>query len=287
MTSPGDGTNGAGSGTGFPDRPIKLIALDLDGTLIGHDLEVSRRNRRAIRKAQEAGVLVSICTGRMFQATLPFARRLRITTPLICYQGAWIGDPVSGERLFHQPVPLDLAREVVGIGQGRGYTVQAYVDDAFYVDRVTPEARIYEGISLVKARPVGNLLEFLHQPPTKVVIVTDEQTTMSLVPELAGRFGEKLFITRSYPLFTEAVHPSVSKGLALARLAELCGVDLAETMAVGDNLNDYQLVQAAGFGVAMGNAAPEVKSIAQHVTASVAEDGVAEAIERFVLASRA
>ncbi len=261
----------------------KLLAMDLDGTLIGNDLVISDRVQRAVAQAASAGVRPTLATGRMFQASMPFASLLKITAPLICYQGAMIRDPVSGETLFHLPVPLDAAREAIAEAERLGHVALGYVDDWVYAGPDSPEARFYAKHSQVQPRFVGNLLDWLKEPPTKLVIVTTEDQTDANVRHFRELFGSRLNVTKSYPLFTEVIHPSVSKGAALARLAELLQVEQAEVVALGDNLNDQDMVAYAGLGIAMGNGASSVKAVAKWVTASQADDGVAVAIEQRVL----
>ena len=266
-------------------REIRLIAIDLDGTLIDERLTIAPRVKRAIAAAQAQGVTVTLASGRMFAAMVPFAQELNITAPLICYQGGLVRHPVSGETTFHLAVPTALAREVVALARARGIQGNAFVDDRLHVETLTPEAEVYKRIANVEATVVPDLADFLqHNPSSKLVLVNlDEAKTDRLVEELSAHFGGRLGITKSHPYYTEAIHPDVNKGRALTQLAETLDVPLAQVMGIGDNLNDLSLVRTAGFGVAMGNGAPRVKAAADFVTASYEEDGVAVAIEQHVL----
>src|SRR6478672_9487270 len=122
---------------------IRLIAIDLDGTLVGDDLVISPANRAAIAAAQAQGVRVTLATGRMFRSTVPFARDLDITTPLICYQGALIRDPVSGATVFHQALPLAVALDVIGALRAEGLYPNAYLNDNLYVAEINPGTDYY------------------------------------------------------------------------------------------------------------------------------------------------
>ena len=262
----------------------RLLAMDLDGTLIGNDLLLSERVKRAVARAAAAGVRPALATGRMFRASLPFARELAITAPLICYQGALIRE-VEGDRvLYHQPVPLELARDAIAAAQARGLVALGYIDDWCYAGQDTPEAQFYARHSRVQPRFVGDLLAWLQEPPTKIVVVSTAEQTDANVAEFRRRFGERLNVTKSYPLFTEIIHPEVSKGRALARLAELLGVGREEVAAIGDNLNDLDMLEYAGLGIAMGGSAALVQQQADWVCPPEAEDGVAVAIEERILA---
>ncbi|MDP2743679.1 MAG: Cof-type HAD-IIB family hydrolase [Dehalococcoidia bacterium] len=267
--------------------PYRLVALDLDDTLLGRDLVFSSKAKRAIQRVKEIGVLVTLATGRMFQSALPFAQELEITLPLICYQGALVRDPISREVLFHRPVPLEQARQVIEMARHWGLHVNAYVDDELYVERITPEAERYVRIARVPLHPVGDLLAFLKSPPTKVVIVSEEATIDHVMGELRAVFGSSLYITKSLPMFCEIAHSECNKGTALAFLASYLHIPQEETVALGDGLNDLEMIQWAGLGIAMTHAPLEVQAAAEWVTGSLQEDGAAQALERIFLAVQA
>lgn len=260
----------------------KLIALDLDGTVISTDLIVSARVKEAIRCAVDAGIIVTLATGRMFRAALPYALELGLQAPLICYQGAMIKSPIDQQVLYHQPVPLHLARQVMQVVQEKGLHLNAYLDDHLYVSEVNRWALAYANIARVPIHAVGDLAAFLKSDPTKMVVVSDPPVNDVVSRELKEQFRDVLFITKSYPIFCEVAHPECSKSQALARLCEMLGIHQKETVAIGDNANDADMVEWAGLGVAMGNATQEVLDVAQMVTGTVHEDGVAQVLERLV-----
>ena len=144
-------------------RGFKLIAIDLDGTLIDHELTVSPRVKQAIAAAQAQGVTVTLASGRMFRAMVPYAQELDVTVPLICYQGGLVRHPVTEETAFHLPVPSALAREVVTLARTRGIQVNAFADDRLHVERLTPEAEVYMRIAQVEATVVPDLAAFLDE----------------------------------------------------------------------------------------------------------------------------
>ena len=260
----------------------KLIALDLDGTVIGADLIVPPRVKKAIQRAIGAGIVVTLATGRMFRAALPYARELGLQAPLICYQGAMIKSPIDQQVLYHQPVPLYLARQVMEVVQEKGLHLNVYLDDHLYVSQVNRWALAYANIARVPLHAVGDLAAFLNADPTKMVVVSDPPVNDVVSRELKERFRDVLFITKSYPIFCEVAHPACSKSQALARLCDLLGIRREETVAVGDNANDADMVEWAGLGVAMGNATQEVLDVAQAVTSTVQEDGVARILEQLL-----
>ena len=252
---------------------------------MGEDAIISPKVKDAVRRAMEKGAKFTIATGRAFDSTLPFAQELRINAPLICYQGGLIQDLLSGQVIHEQSVPLPLGQEIIRFTRQKGLHLNVYVDDGrAYVERMTPEARYYTGIAEAPVHPVGDLLAFLDRDPMKFIIVlSDEETTEPLIAELRVLFAGRMRFVKSYSRFVEGIPLGVSKGHALARLADHLGLSLEKTIGIGDNDNDLELVKRAGLGVAMGNASPAVKAASDYVAPSVDEEGVVEVIERFVL----
>jgi len=261
---------------------IKLVAVDLDDTLLGPDLAVSARNRQALWRARQQGVRVVPATGRMFRSAQTIALRLGLRDPVIAYQGALVRWP-AGEEIAHLPLPLALAREVLARVAPAGFHVNVYVDDNLYVAELTEEAKRYAALSGVPVQAVGDLAAFLSRDPTKVLVVAPETELDRLARDLAPHWGDRLTMNKSKPHFLEFSHREATKGRALARLAALFGLRREEVMAIGDGYNDLDMVEYAGIGVVMGNARPEVRARADWVTAANDADGVAEAVERFVL----
>ena len=267
---------------------IRLIALDLDGTLFSENLVVSQANREAIAAAQARGIVVTLATGRMFRSTLPHAQALGITAPLICYQGALIRDPVSGVTLLHRPVPRETAFEALAMLTAEGLHPNLYLDDNLYVAEENSGTEFYARLNGgLPINPVGDLTRFLQSrdgAPTKLsVVLATEADTDALVERLRARFGARIYATKSYPIFAEVINPACDKGAALAALAGRLGVAREETMAVGDGLNDLPMLAWAGVGVAMGQASAAVRQGAAHDTSPLADDGLAAAIHRFAL----
>jgi len=263
---------------------IRLLAVDLDDSLLGSDLTISPRNREALERSRTSGVRVVLATGRMFRSAQAKATELGLVDPVIAYQGALVKWP-AGEVIQHLPLQLELAREVIARVVPLGYHINVYLDDSLYVASLTEEVRRYAALSGVNVEAVGDLLNFLSQDPTKVLVIADEEQLDALARELMPVVGDRLNITKSKPHFLEFSHREASKGQALAKVAGLFGIRREEVMAVGDSYNDLDMVEYAGIGVVMGNARPEIKAHADYVTAANDCDGVALAVERFVLGS--
>ncbi|MDD2496953.1 MAG: Cof-type HAD-IIB family hydrolase [Desulfitobacteriaceae bacterium] len=262
---------------------FKLIASDLDDTLLDSRGIISPRTKAAIKKAREKGVYVTLATGRMYRSAVCFAEELEIDVPLITYQGALVKTSTTREVMYHRPVPLELARQVIAHGEEKGLTVNLYVEDSLFVKELTPEAARYARVARVPIEAVGDLQKFLDQEPTKVLLIGNEKILEPFWTEEKEKFGESLYITKSKPYFLEYTHPQATKEEGLMAVARHLGVAREEIIAFGDNYNDIDLLRYAGFGVAMSNAPEQVKKEADYVTGSNIDEGVAEAIEKFVL----
>ncbi len=262
---------------------IKLIAIDLDDTLLNTQRHVSPRNRDAIKKARERGVMVTLATGRMYQSALPYAHELGLDVPLITYQGALIKTALSGEELLHQRIPLKEALEIVRLVEDTPVQLNLYVDDELHVAELTERGQTYANRVRVPIHPVGRLSTWLKHAPTKIVIVHDPETIAGICTEIRSRLGDAVRLTCSWPHFLEISHPEVGKGQALAFFGKRYGIGPEEMMACGDGENDLDMIQYAGLGVVMGNGQDRAKQVADYITRTNDEDGVAEAIEKFVL----
>ena len=262
----------------FP-RDVGLVACDLDGTLLAADLVIRERTRHAIASARAAGVRVTIATGRMFQSALPYARAAGIEEPLICYQGAAVVDPTTAEFLRHEPIPLPAARDAITTVQDAGFSLNAYVDDELYVASITPEAQRYAEFQHLRVHPVGDLLEWLSEPPTKLVAVGVPEELDALKQELLPRLGARLHIAKSLSIFLEFSRKDITKGSGLAFLAGRLGIEQARVVAFGDAENDVELLEWAGYGVAMANADERLRDLADLVCPSAEEEGVAQVLE--------
>ena len=240
------------------------------------------RTRAAITATRAAGIHVVLVTGRMFRSVRRYALEAGIDDPVVCYQGAVVADPVSGNWLRHVPIPLELARETIAALNAEGFGLNCYVDDELYVAEVTPEARRYADFQDLELHPVGDLLEWLDQPPTKLVVIGDPDALDGLKQRMLDRFDGRLYISKSLPYFLEFASPDVTKAAGLAFLAEHLGFARQRTVAFGDGENDIELVEWAHFGVAVENADDLVKEVADFVCPSVGEEGVAQVLEAYL-----
>ena len=271
-----------------PLSHVALVALDLDGTVVSHDLRVSPPVIGAIARARAEGVFTTVVTGRMYRAAKPFAQLLGIDGPIVCYQGAGIYDAATGKELRHTPLAGSIALQVAAYAKERDLHVQLYADDSFYVEKLSRFSELYAYVSGIHPEVVPSLeARFANADSTKVVIVVDANDADRIADELRTMLGESAYVTRSNPEFVEVLAAGIDKGDALRFVARTLGVDMAATIGVGDSWNDIPLLKASAFGIAMGSAPEVARAAADAVVADVNHDGVREAYERFVFPASA
>jgi Cof subfamily protein (haloacid dehalogenase superfamily) len=256
--------------------------MDLDHTILPDSLDFSPALVRAVGRVRAAGMEAIVATGRMFASARPYALQLGITAPVICYQGALVADPVSGEWLLHQPMDVPLAHEVIEAVDAAGFHMNVYVDDTLYVEELNEEAITYARHARLEAHAVGNLVEWLDRPTTKIVVVGEPEELDGLQDRLRARFDGRAFIAKSLPIFLELAQPGVSKGAALDFVCQRLGIDLAAVVAFGDGANDVELLEAAGLGVAVAGGDAALARVAAWTVPSVDEDGVAGFLDALV-----
>ena len=258
---------------------MEVLACDLDRTLIAEDVVLRERTVAAIAAARGAGIRVIIVTGRMFQSALPYAVRAGIEEPIVCYQGAAVVDPATREFLRHEPIPLELARETIVAVEADGFSLNAYVGDELYVAEITPEAQRYAVFQKLRVHTVGDLLGWLSEPPTKLVSVGPSDELDELKTRMKARFDSRLHISKSLPIFLEFSRKGITKGSGLAFLAERLGFRRERVVAFGDAENDVELLEWAGYGVAVADADASLRGLADFVCPPAEEEGVAQVIE--------
>lgn len=265
---------------------IKLIATDLDGTLLDSTGKITEANKSALREAQNRGIMVTICTGRMFSSARRFAAQLNIDLPLICYNGAMVRSP-EGKTLSHLPLELGAAKRLLAIFRERDIYVQSYIDDMLFVrDADEQEFQMYVRHFGVTGAPIGDAVFEPKVAPTKLLTVNESvDAAEALMYELQRMFGEEVYVTRSNADFVEVMNPRAGKARALATLAADLGIPMDSVMAIGDGENDAEMIAEAGVGIAVANARERPKEGARDVAPSNDDDGVAWAVGRYALVS--
>jgi len=259
----------------------KLIALDLDGTVVSIDLQVDPSDVEALDRARAGGARVIACTGRPFPGALPWVQRLHLTEPIVCYQGAQVR-ALDGAMLLDHGVPHDVAMEVIRWARSLEVHVQGYRDDRLLVERDRPEARQYAHHSGMELHVVPDLDAAMGPTTPKVVIVADPATVQRLLPEVKRRWGDRLFAATSLPEYLEMTSLAADKRKALEWLCDRFGLTSDTAVAVGDGGNDLPMIEWAGFGVAVNTAPPEVLAAADLVIGPPGTGGIAALVARLL-----
>ena len=218
----------------------------------------------------------------MFRSVRPYLVEAGLDDPVVCYQGAVVADPESGRFLRHEPIPLELAREVIEAVEAEGVHLNCYVGDELYVGRNTHHSQLYAAFQRLGVHEVGDLLAWLEEPPTKLVAVGEPERLDALEEQMKARFGSRAYISKSLPYFLEFASPEVTKASGMAFVAAHLGFTPERTIAFGDGENDVELLEWSGFGVAVANAHERVLAAADFVCPPVQDEGVAQFLEAFL-----
>ncbi|MCB2264016.1 MAG: HAD family hydrolase [Candidatus Thiosymbion ectosymbiont of Robbea hypermnestra] len=267
------------------DREIKLVALDVDGTIIGRNRRISYQTKNAVKQAGNRGVLVLIATGRMYRATVPIGHELQLSTPLITYHGALVKNFYKSDNvLLHHTIDSDVAYQIVEDSRRRGVQVNVYLNDRLYVERTSFIFDEYVHQKKIPYNEVKSFYNIENFSPTKILIMdADRLRVEKLNAEFSAKYSVDVGITTSGPHLCEFISRQSSKANAIRFLSNKWHIDHAEIMAIGDHCNDKELFEFAGCSIAMGNSDKVVKDIADYVTETLENDGAALAIKRFVL----
>ncbi|MBV8245749.1 MAG: HAD family phosphatase [Candidatus Eremiobacteraeota bacterium] len=259
---------------------IDLIALDLDGTLLDSREEISARNRTAIQDALSMGVRIVLVTGRGVDTPIRISQELRLNLPVICCHGALTKDFTANRTLGHIPVPLQYAKPMIQFAEENGLSIAVYSEEYFH--RLEGSHAYMADMTGPGWREVPSFADVLHTAPTFIRFLGEPS-----VRAMQSEFGDwpLHFKLETWMEFMECAVTSrdAGKQQALARLCADFQIPCERVLAIGDSRNDVPMLRWAGTGVAMGNALPEVRESVRYVTATNDRDGVALAIERFVL----
>lgn len=260
---------------------VRLVALDLDGTVLGPGTEIAAELPAVLRQAMDAGVQIALATGRMLRSAAGVQRRLGIEGPLVAYNGGAVR--LSDGSGWSQGVPVPAAHAIGRLCQDRGYFLQCYLGDELFVSAVDPRADAYAALAGVAYTVDPQTAFFPGREPTKLLVIEPAARQPEVRAAVAGVAAGAVALSHSYPHYLEISGAGVDKGRALARLAAAIGLEAADVMAVGDAENDLPMVAYAGVGVAVANASAALRSAADYVCAAPCGGGVAEAIRRFAL----
>lgn len=259
----------------------KLLALDLDDTLLEKDLSIPPTTAAKLRALQAQGVGITLATGRMFPSAQKYARELVLTLPLVTYNGAVVRAAKADTPLFAHLLPVDKMREVIKCCKEHQWYLQFYNDDRIIVEKISDETRLDPDMLNAPVMEVGNFLEADIKPSPKMMTVQKPENIASVKAILEEATGKSLYMAGSKSYLLEIMPQNVSKAKALAELAAGLGIDASEVIAVGDSSNDLEMVKWAGLGVAVANATNELKAAADYITAAPRSQGIEELIDHF------
>ena len=276
---------------------IKLICIDMDGTLLNSNHEVSERNKEALKKAKELGVNIAISTGRLFCSARYYSDMIGINTAVIASNGAYIKTNYEDKPLLENPMPKDIVIEIYNIVKKHGLSVNFNSWDTLIREYPVPETHAYYVMNkflpeekkvkfIIDSNSFVNTLENFEGNILKGIVIEEKENKDHLwaaKKELKDIFGDKLHIVSSGNNNFEIMIGSSSKGNAVAKLAKSLNLLPEEVMCIGDSENDLSMIEFAGLGVAMGNGLDLLKDAADYITDTNNNDGVAKAIENFVL----
>jgi Cof subfamily protein (haloacid dehalogenase superfamily) len=261
---------------------IKLIITDIDGTLLNRNREVTPRTANAIKRAKDRGVLVTLASGRTMKGVGAYLQYASPGVPVIVYNGAILVNSDSLEPLFERCLDARAVREIWARGQAHGMAMVVWKRTELFVNRLDGPMQYYRNLSFAMAQVTSDPGPFI-EGANKMIWVHDGARVSAALEDLKVRPVANANWFTSEPIYLEFAPSGVSKGAGLLLAGEFCGIEPAEIMAVGDEMNDLPMLECAGLGVAMGNAPEAVRRAADTVTAPCEEDGLALAIERYVL----
>ena len=261
----------------------KLLALDIDGTLLNDKRELTDRTVEAVRKAIESGVYVTLCTGRPIQGVKWLVERLGIVAPVITYNGAEIVDPNDNSILFSQQLFTEDAIKIAEMGKARSATLIVWSKGELFGYPMNERVEFYEQIACIKAREMTDVQELAERGVTKIIWFDEIDRINQFQNQLNNSDFTSVTYCTSNPRFLEFFNSKVSKRISMEKLAYILGVKIEETVAIGDGYNDIPMLEGAGLSIAMGNAPEDIKSMCQKVTLDNNSDGVAYAIEEYIL----
>jgi hypothetical protein len=263
---------------------IKLIAMDLDGTLLNSGKRISERNLAAIRAAAERGVGVTIATGRMYMAAAYFGREISANVPLICCNGTVVQAIDTDVPLFIKHYDANVVRDVLTLCHDKGWYAQWYIGNNVYAEDFRPKMfKAYQTVEDFHVIEVGNDFLSYTENVIQIVIRNFEGEIPAIVKQLSHTFEGKLRPQQNTGVSVDLTPPGMNKAVGLEKLMQSLGLTPNEVMVCGDADNDLEMLEFAGLSIVTANGLPQAKALADFVTDSCDKDGVGKAIERFVL----
>ena len=261
---------------------IKLIALDLDNTLLEKDLTIPEKTISLLRACAARGITIVIATGRLYYSAAKYAQQIGPSTKILCYNGCLVTE-ADDTPIFEAYLTPDIMRKVASFAKARGLYSQFYLDHKILVEKVTDGTTIDPDLANTTAIEAGDFDGYEFQPSPKAMIVAEPEDVPMYQAQLKAELGDETKIAPSQPYLIEIMPQGINKAHSLELLCEQMGITKEEVMACGDNTNDAEMVIWAGTGVAVANSVDSLKSVAEYICREERSYGVAEAIEKFCM----
>lgn len=268
---------------------VKLIAFDLDDTLLTDERTIDDKTVAAIQECARRGIYIVLCSGRAEDAILPFVRRLDIAgfeagRYIAAINGCSVFDMHTRQQIFVRKVEPEILKRTEQIASSYGFHSEVYTPDTIYYPEYNEWTRLDVDLCGLKGVEVKDYDKLIEQPFTKMLVPGEPEVLQKLQTELRAEFGDRAVIFVSKPYFLEILPPNCGKGEALTWLAEHIGIPVETTMAFGDSMNDESMIRMCGYGVAMSNGLQAIKDVADFVTEkSNNEAGIADFLNKYVL----
>ena len=261
---------------------IRMIATDLDGTLLSIESALPEENVRALQRAMEAGVQVVLCSGRMLEATLPIAQAIGVNAPMVLFNGSMVYDCAAERTLHSRCIPRETALAVLRAIEARGAYVQAFPGRGYYFETATEHTQVYQNkISVVGSAVGKKLSDWLETDVYKLLCIGTPEETNRIARELGELFPEVSFV-KSSQTYLEIVARGVDKADGLRAVSAVTGIGPEEILAFGDEQNDLPMLAYAGTGYAMENAPEEVRRQARFIAPRNSECGLAKIVNLYL-----
>ncbi len=267
----------------------KLLATDIDGTLIKKDGTISPRTRRALAEAINSGMHVSLATGRSLKSSLTFMKQLSLNNFHIFFDGALVSNHNPDEAIYSRPIDPNLVRQMISYAHKLDINLELYTPSQFFSESETWSTETHRRFFGIEATITKFDGIWQNETIIKCGLVIVDPQNEAKAQLFCSHFANSLYFsyvtTPAYPnvTFINLLAPDTSKGTALESLAAHMGISMTEIVAAGDGKNDIPAFAKAGLGIAMGNAHEELKKVADHITLDVEADGLAAAIEELLL----
>lgn len=260
----------------------KLVVSDVDGTLVDKDKMLTPAVVDAVTRLRAAGVRFTLISARPMSGVLPLAGTLGLAEPLGAFNGGVVFRP-DGEVLSHDRIPADVARDIWAAADGVEADRWVFADDRWHATHGEGEHARRERLSAFQEPVITEDLRPLLDRADKITFVSDDEPLLRALHDKIRRWSDRATIGQSQTYYLDVTAPTANKGAGVEALAAAIGVDLADTVVIGDQANDLPMIERAGLSIVVGNAPPHVQAAADHVVAPNTADGVADAIDRIIL----